>query len=74
MADKPTNISNLIEALTIALKYGDKSYPLHCEHDCLWLCVDSTKFSEDDKAKLDEYGFFEDEGDECFKSFGYGSA
>lgn len=31
------NLSNLIEALKIFLKYGDYEYPIHCEHDILFI-------------------------------------
>ncbi len=66
-------MKQLIEALTILLKYGNPSYPTHCEHDELWICgIDSSLVSAEDKAKLDELGFFEDDGG--FKSFRFGSA
>lgn len=72
--DGPPLLSHLIEALQIALKYEDKEWPTHCEHDEMWLNIDSSKVSDEDKARLDELGFFEDEDDECFKSYAFGSA
>lgn len=66
-------LSNLIEALQIFLKYGDIDYPTHCEHDVLTICVDPSKVSEEDKAKLLKLGFFESE-DNYFISYRYGSA
>jgi len=64
---------NLIEALTIFLKYGDPSYPTHCEHDELWICgYDDVEFSPEDKQKLEFLGFF-NYGD-GWESFRYGSA
>lgn len=65
-------LSRLIQALQIFLKYGDVAYPTHCEHDELTVCVDPSLVSAEDKAALDELGFFE--SDDCFKSFRYGSA
>lgn len=65
-------LSRLIKALQIFLKYGDVSYPTHCEHDVLTVCVDPSNVSEEDKKKLDALGFFESE--DMFKSYRYGSA
>ncbi len=63
----------LIEALTIFLKYGNPDYPTHCEHDELTVCIEPSLVSDEDKKKLDEFGFFVDEDMDCFKSFKYGS-
>jgi hypothetical protein len=65
-------LSELIEALQICLKYGDVSYPTHCEHDTLYLCIEAKKFSQEDKDKLKTLGFIEHE--EGFKSYKFGSA
>jgi hypothetical protein len=66
-------MKNLIEALTIFLKYGDEPYQTHCEHDELWICgYDDAEISEEDTAKLEELGF-SNYGD-GWKSFRYGSA
>jgi hypothetical protein len=70
-------MKDLIEALTILLKYGNPIHPTHCEHDELLICgIDPKDVSEEDKAKLDKLGFFvsTEYGDEQFKSFRYGSA
>lgn len=68
-------MSDLIEALQILLKYGDPHSPTHCEHDTLWVCIDPGKVSDKDKARLLTLGFFvSEDGDDCFKSFRYGSA
>lgn len=68
-------MKDLIEALTILLKYGNPRNPTHCEHDELTICgIHPKKVSKEDKAKLDKLGFFESEGDECFRSFRFGSA
>lgn len=65
----------LIKALQIFLKYGNPAYPTHCEHDELTICgIDPADVSEDDKAKLDDLGFFVDEDEDCFKSIRFGSA
>lgn len=67
-------LSKLIEALQIFLKYGDISYPTHCEHDVLTVYVDPAKVSAEDKRQLKLLGFNEDKGEDCFKSYRYGSA
>ena len=70
-------MEKLIEALQIFLKYGNPSYPTHCEHDTLYICgIEPSDVSNEDKVKLDELGFFVDDesGEESFISFRYGSA
>lgn len=69
-------MKDLIEALTILLKYGNPHNPTHCEHDQLTICgIDPDDVSEEDKAQLDKLGFFvSDEDGPCFISFRFGSA
>ena len=70
-------MEKLIRALQILLKYGNPDYPTHCEHDELTICgIDPANVSDEDKKELDKLGFFVDDdyGEECFKSFRYGSA
>jgi len=68
-------MEDLIKALQIFLKYGNPDYPTHCEHDCLWVCgISASEVSTEDIATLSDLGFFVDDGDDCFKSFRYGSA
>lgn len=69
-------MSDLIEALTILLRYGNPKYPTHCEHDELTICgIDPGVVSDHDKEMLKDYGFFvTDDGGECFQSFRFGSA
>ena len=67
-------MDKLIEALQIFLKYENKEWPTHCEHDTLYIVLDDPKaISEEDVGKLDKLGFFLD-GDEGFISYKYGSA
>ncbi|HEY6019626.1 MAG TPA: hypothetical protein VIY48_06925 [Candidatus Paceibacterota bacterium] len=68
-------MKDLIEALTIFLKYGDPHYPTHCEHDELTICgIDPEQVSDEDKETLEGLGFFVSEEDEgVFKSFRFGS-
>jgi hypothetical protein len=69
-------MSDLIEALQILLKYGNPKRPTHCEHDVLTIGgIDPSDVSEEDKEKLDELGFFisNEDGDEFFRSFRFGS-
>lgn len=71
-------MKNLIEALTIFLKYGNPEYPTHCEHDTLYICgIKPRDVSAVDKKKLEELGFEitnEFGGEPQFYSFRYGSA
>lgn len=70
-------MKDLIEALTILLKYGNPRNPTHCEHDVLTVCgIDPEKVEAADKKRLDKLGFFvsDADGDPCFQSFRFGSA
>jgi hypothetical protein len=66
-------MDKLIEALQIFLRYGNPSYPTHCEHDELYIMIDPDVVSAEDKVKLDELGFSAT-GDNCFRSYRFGSA
>ena len=69
-------MKNLIEALSIMLKYGDVQFPTHCEHDVMYVfpAVRYEDFSADDLARLHELGFeYNSDGDEGFMSYLYGS-
>jgi hypothetical protein len=64
----------IIQALMIFRKYGNPTYPFHCEHDTLYIIdIDPKEVSNEDKEKLDNLGFFAGEED-CFVSYRYGSA
>ena len=70
-------MKDLIEALTIFLKYGNPDNPTHCEHDELLICdIDPKKVSKADVKRLDELGFFvtKQYGEKQFMSFRFGSA
>lgn len=68
-------MSDLIEALTILLKYGNPRNPTYCEHDTLTIVdIDPNGVTPEDRARLDELGFFVSEADRCFQSYRYGSA
>lgn len=69
-------MKDLIEALTIMLKYGNPSYPTHCEHDILVVCgIEPSKVSSDDIARIKKLGFNvgNPHGEECFYSYKFGS-
>lgn len=66
-------MKDLIDALSIFLKYGNPYSPTHCEHDVLTVCIDPDLVSDEDKARLDALGF-RDYGDGDFRSFRFGSA
>jgi hypothetical protein len=69
-------VRELIEALMIFSKYmPDSAYsPTHCEHDVLYVMVQPEKVTEEDKARLEKYGFSPDEDLDNFYSYRYGSA
>lgn len=67
------NLSNLIKAFNIFLKYGDIDYPTHCEHYEMYINVDPKVVSEEDLKELYTLGFSQ-EDDYCFKSYRYGSS
>lgn len=71
-------MKDLIEALTIFLKYKDVDYPTHCEHDVLYIIdITEEEVSEEDKKRLDELGFHfskYSDGGPSWISFKYGSA
>ena len=70
-------MKDLIEALTIMLKYGNPEWPTHCEHDKMSICgIDPADVSAEDVAKLDDLGFHVDNewGEDQFVSFKFGSA
>ncbi len=69
-------MKDLIEALTIFLKYRNAMSPTHCEHDVLLIMeVTKDEVSLEDATRLGELGFFWSESTGgCWKSFRYGSA
>jgi hypothetical protein len=66
-------MKDLIEALQIFLKYGNPYSPTHCEHDVLTVMIDFDKVSQEDKVKLEELSFKENDYG-CFMSYRFGSA
>ncbi|MEV5710118.1 hypothetical protein [Actinoallomurus sp. NPDC052274] len=65
-------MDDLIEALTILRKYGNRAFPTYCRHDELWIAgVQPADVSEEDKTRLDELGFIE--ADDAFMSHRFGS-
>lgn len=66
-------MSQLIQALQIFLKYGDKKYPTHCEHDEMIVDIDPADVSEEDKAKLEDLGFIANDAESYFYSYHFGS-
>ena len=66
-------MDDLIEALQILRKYGNPEWPTHCEHDVLYVDIDSSSVSLTDRDRLAELGFNEDEDNGGFMSFKFGS-
>lgn len=55
--------SNLIEGLQIIQKYAsEKDYHIRAAHDTIWAGSLDWEMSENDKQKLEELGWDEDEG------------
>jgi hypothetical protein len=69
-------MKELIEALSIFLKYKNVRNPTHCSHDVLSIMeITKDDVSEEDQARLEELGFFWSESSGgCWQSFRYGSA
>lgn len=72
-------MKDLIEALQIFAKYVTDDYyfkhPTHCEHDVLRIMsVHKDQLTEDEQKRVEELGFFWDEGEDCYMSFRFGSA
>lgn len=71
-------MKDLIEALTIFLKYKNLEWPTYCEHDVLYIMeVTEEEVSEEDKKRLGELGFRFSENSDAgptWLSFKYGSA
>jgi len=66
-------MADLIEALTILMKYGNLSFPTACEHDVLYILVDPDVVSGEDITHLEQLGLLVDTELGCFYSFKYGS-
>jgi hypothetical protein len=68
-------MKDLIKALQIFLKYKNKDYPTHCEHDVLLVVgITEDEVSEEDKTELEKLGFHWDSEYDSWASFRYGSA
>ena len=68
-------MDDLIAALQIFRKYTDSHYPTQCILDTLLVMVDPEIVSDEDKATLEELGFFvDDERPDRFMSLRFGSA
>lgn len=70
-------MKDLIEALTIFLKYGNQYAPTHCEHDVLLVAIDPALVTDEDKARLEDLSFHagddNSDHDGGFYSFRFGS-
>lgn len=71
----PNNdLDALIKALQIFRKYGNPTYPTHCEHDVLYVLDKYDNIPQDDINKLEELGFSNDEEYGVYQSFRFGSS
>ena len=68
-------MKDLIEALTIFLKYSSREWPTNCSHDMLAIMgIDREMVSDEDHKRLLELDFLWDEDDDYYFSFRFGSA
>lgn len=68
-------MKDLIEALTIFLKYKNPQYPTHCGHDVLQITeVTKDEVSIEDQRRLKMLGFIWSESYGSWVSFYFGSA
>lgn len=66
---------DLIKALTLLSTHPtDRTSPLSCEHDELYVMADPRKFSPEELDQLSEWGFDLDKDNDVFFSFRFGSA
>jgi hypothetical protein len=57
--DTPQAWRDLVEAMAVLSKgQTNKVSPTYCAHDTLYVCADPHKFTKQERAKLDELGFF----------------
>ena len=67
-------MKDLIEALNILSKYRTPDcHPTICTDAELYVCVDYTKISEEDLARLKELGFVPDKDSGYMVSYRFGS-
>jgi hypothetical protein len=67
-------MKDLIEALTIFLKYQNAHAPTHCEHDVLIVVGVPKELPEEEVKRLDELGFLWMDEYDNWGSFRFGSA
>ncbi len=65
--------ADLPKAIEILSRHKTGPFPLHCEHDELFVMSNPDKYTAEELAQLDELGFFVNV-DGGFSSFRYGSA
>lgn len=63
---------SLIESKLDPDSYSYK-YPIQCEHDDMYICVDVDLFTDEEIAKLDKWGFCREDGYDGFVSHRFGS-
>lgn len=66
-------MDDLIKALQILRKYGNPQWPTHCEHDTLYVNIRYSEVSDEDRETLEGLGFHEDDDNDGFKSYKFGS-
>jgi hypothetical protein len=68
-------MKDLIEALTIFMKYKNVAWPTNCSRDVLAIMeIDRKDVSDEDHARLDELGFIWDASEDVYISYRYGTA
>lgn len=66
-------MDDLIKALQIFQKYGNPTFPTHCEHDEMFVMIEPSFVTTGDLLALKKL-HFEPTGDNTFSSTFFGSA
>lgn len=67
-------MKDLIDALTIFLKYKNLECPTFCEHDTFFVhSIPYDKMSKEDIAEVERLSFIWCEGDNSWRSYRFGS-
>jgi hypothetical protein len=59
--------------MKIFSKYNKDEWPTNCSHDVFFVAVDPSVVTDEEKSRLKDLEFIEDEDSEGFISFHFGS-
>ncbi len=69
MAEAKKGFLALAEAFTIMAKYSDEPFVTCAEHDIIYAHAPSKDLSSDDRKRLEELGWHEEEEHNCMATF-----